>query len=349
MKLLRIFFIILALHIVGKTQAQEVHNSQYYVMPLYLNPANTGNSNYDFRGGLNIRNQWSNVTVPFTAQYMYGDVKIPVYFVEKSWIGLGASFLNDIAGDGIKSTYGGLSLAFHKIISRGNDLLWSSGITTQMINKSIDYQNIKFAEEWRDNSFNNSANRADLEGASSLFYLDLSLGTMLTYYYNTDQYSLGLSMSHINQPSESFYKLTNNLARKLTIYASGQKWINNGTLILYPSFTVDIQDGVAYAVLGSNIYKPYNLEKTKSVIFGLWYRTTEELIPTVGIEFTSFKLMTSYDVPITNKTYANRGGFEITLTYTVGYSNPIEQICKYQFLKPRKRGTGAIACPKFLE
>jgi type IX secretion system PorP/SprF family membrane protein len=349
MRLFKLLVIILLLHIVGKTQAQEVHNSQYYAMPLYLNPANTGNSNYDFRGGLNVRNQWGAVSVPFTAQYMYGDIKLPVYFGKRSWVGLGASLLNDIAGDGIQSTYGGLSFAFHKVISRGYNLLWSNGISTQLINKSIDYREFKRVNEWGNNLSNKTGDIVNLEGKSSFFYIDLSLGTKLTYFYNKDKYSLGVSMSHINQPSESFYNLTNNLSRKLTIYASAEKWINNKSLILHPSCTIDIQDGYIYAIFGSNVFKPYNLEKTKSIVFGIWYRTTEEIIPTVGVEFTNFKLMTSYDVPISDKTYANRGGFEITLTYTLGYSDPIEQLNKFQFLKPRKRIYGAIPCPKFIE
>lgn len=350
MRLLKILLIILALQfIVDELEAQEVHNSQYYSMPLYLNPANTGNSNYDFRGGANVRNQWSSVTVPFTAQYLYGDVKFPIYFIEKSWMGVGVSFLNDIAGDGINSTYGAASLAFHKIISRGNDLLLSGGITTQIINKSVDYQSLNFEDEWQDNGFNKGTGAGKLQGASSLFYIDIALGAKLTYYYNTDQYGIGMTVSHINQPSESFYKMTNNLSRKVTLYASAQKWINGGSIILSPSFILDIQDGIGYAIFGSNVAKPYNIGKTKSVLFGLWYRTTEEIIPTVGMEFDSIKLMASYDIPISNNTYRNRGGFEISLTYTIGYSNPIEQMCKYKFLKPRKKTTGAIACPKFLE
>lgn len=351
MKFIKILLILITVQgLLGQLKAQEVHNSQYYSMPLYLNPANTGSSNYDFRGGVDIRNQWSTVTVPFASQYLYGDVKLPIYFIEKSWMGLGVSFLNDVAGEGIKSTYGAASLSFHKIISRGNDLLLSGGVTTQIINKSVDYQNLNFADEWQDNDFNKGTGSGKLQGASSLFYLDLAIGAKLTYFYNTDQYSLGLSVSHLNQPSESFYKMTNNLSRKFSVYASATKWLGGGSFIVTPSLIVDIQDGRGYGIFGTNVAKPYNIGRTKSILFGLWYRTTEEIIPTVGMEFNSLKLMASYDVAMTDNTYKNRGGFEISLTYTIGYSNPIEQIFKYKYLKPRRRSrSGAIPCPKFIE
>lgn len=344
----KIILIILVFQLIyGGLKAQEVHNSQYYETPLHLNPANAGDSYYNFRGGLNIRNQWSTVSVPFTAQYMYADVRIPTLAIKKCWLGLAASFLNDIAGDGIKSTYGGLTLAFHKIASRKNNLVLSGGATVQMINKSVNYQNIKFAEQWKDNSFAGSALPANLGGASSLFYMDFSVGTKLSYYYHSDRYSIGLSASHINQPSESFYQMTNNMATKLTLNLDIMKWVNKGRLIINPSLAMDMQDGKYYGIIGTNILKPYNLDRTKSVIFGVAYRTTEELIPSVGMEFQNYKLMTSYDIPITGKTYSNRGGFEFTFTYTIGYSDPIEQIVRYKSLKAKKLKDKALPCPKF--
>lgn len=345
----KIILLILVFQLIyGGLKAQEVHNSQYYETPLHLNPANAGDSYYNFRGALNIRNQWSTVSVPFTAQYMYADVRIPTRIFKKSWMGVAASFLNDIAGDGIKSTYGGVTLAFHKIATRKNNLVISGGATVQMINKSVNYQNIKFAEQWRDNSFAGSALPSNLSGASSLFYMDFAAGVKLSFYSSKkDRYSVGFSASHINQPSESFYELTNNMATKLTFSADAMKWVDRGRLIINPSCTVDMQDGKFYGIVGTNILKPYNLDKTKSVIFGVAYRTTEEFIPSVGMEFQNYRLMTSYDVPLTEKTYSNRGGFEFTFTYTIGYSDPIDQIVKYKSIKAKKLTDKALPCPKF--
>lgn len=341
-----IFLFLLINALIYKVHAQEVHNSQYYAMPLYLNPANTGDSNFDFRSGLSVRNQWSTASVPFSAQYLYGDVKIPTKLIQRAWFGLGISLLNDIAGDGINSRYGALSLGFHKLISRGDDLLLSGGITTQIINKSVDYNNINFAQEWVDSKFEKGV-VGDLTGSSSMFYIDLSIGTKLTYFFNGNKYSIGVSASHINQPSESFYRLTNNLATKYSLYLESEFWIAERQLKFEPSLVLDMQEGETYLLGGFNILKPFNIRRSKCLILGLWYRSVVEVIPVVGLEFNKFKFIASYDVPLHDMTYRKRGGFEISVTYKTGYKNPIEQIRKYRFLKKQDIKRGAIPCPQF--
>lgn len=331
----------------GQLRAQEVHNSQFYSLPLFLNPANTGNSVYDVRAGIDYRNQWSSVSVPFSSQSVYADVKLPSYIVEGSWIGLGAMFLNDNAGEGLKSTYGGLSLAFHKSLTRGHDWILSTAVSLLGVNKSVDYMKLVFDDQWDGAVFNPSYMTGDLLESTSQWYADASVGAKITYYKERDIYSFGVSMSHINQPSESFYNITNNMARRLTLHGGMEKWFNRGNWMLNPYFVVDIQSYGTTALVGANFYNAINYNRSKSILAGLWYRTNNELVPSLGMEFDNIKVIASYDVPLTNKTYKSRGGFEISLTYTFGYSNPIEQLLKYKYLKPRKNRKGALPCPKF--
>ena len=58
-------------------RAQSIHFSQYYNAPLLLNPANTALlPENDFRIGMNYRNQWSVVPVPYNTFSAYGDLKV---------------------------------------------------------------------------------------------------------------------------------------------------------------------------------------------------------------------------------------------------------------------------------
>lgn len=352
MKRILVILLLVQLWTIG-VFAQEVHNSQYYSMPLYLNPANAGNSYFDFRGAVDVRNQWSTASVPFTAQYLYGDIKRATYFMEESWAGIGVSFMNDIAGDGLKSIYGAVTGAFHKAVSRGNDVIWSNGVTLMLVNRSVDYQALLTDDMWDEyaNTFRKQAMTGEYgRGIKSFFYVDLSIGSKLTYYDAKDSYSFGVSISHLMQPNESFYRyeVTNNLARKFTLHGDMRKSLmSGGEFFLNSSFVVDFQDSGVYALVGSNIERPYNYTKTKSFILGLWFRSTLDLIPSAGMEFNNYKIMASYDIPFSDKAYKNRGGFEISLTYTTGYMNPVEQICKYKYLKPVKHNKGSIPCPKF--
>lgn len=331
----------------GQLRAQEVHNSQFYSLPLFLNPANTGNSVYDLRAGIDYRNQWSSASVSFSSQSVYADVKLPSYFVEGSWIGLGATFLNDNAGEGLKSTYGGLTLAFHKSLSRGHDWILSTGVSLLGVNKSVDYMKLVFDDQWDGAVFNPSYRTGDILESTSMWYADAAIGAKITYYKKRDIYSFGISMSHINQPSESFYNITNNMARRLTLHGGVEKWFDRGNWMLNPYFVVDIQSYGTTAILGTNFYHALTYNRSKSILAGIWYRTSNEIIPSIGMEFDNIKLIASYDVSLKNSTYKNRGGLEISLTYTFGYSNPIEQLLKYKYLKPKKKRRGALPCPKF--
>ncbi len=344
----KLLFLILGVCFMGvQLRGQEVHNSQFYSLPLFLNPANTGNSVYNVRAGIDYRNQWSTVSVPFSSESVYADVKLPCYFIEGSWFGLGIMLLNDVAGEGLKSTYGGLSFAFHKSVSRGNDLILSTGVTAEIVNRSVDYQKLVFDDQWDGTIFNPGYQSGDYLGAASLWYLDMAMGTKLSYYQKMDIYSVGFSVSHIMQPSESFYEITNNLARKYTLHGGVEKWFDRGNWMLNPYFVLDMQSFKTSALIGMNFYNPFDYYRTKSFIAGLWFRTTKEAIPTVGLEFDNIRVIASYDIPFANNTYKSRGGFELSVTYTVGYTNPIEQLCKYKYLKPRKKRRGAIPCPKF--
>ena len=66
-----IFIMLLGVASFAKAQV-DPHFSQYYMHPLWLNPALTGAINGDYRVALIDRNQWSGVTNAFSTQGAYG-------------------------------------------------------------------------------------------------------------------------------------------------------------------------------------------------------------------------------------------------------------------------------------
>ena len=62
--------------------AQDIHFSQLHSVPVFLNPANTGILNHDFRVCNNYRNQWSKIDFPYHTYYLSVDGSvsaIPLY------------------------------------------------------------------------------------------------------------------------------------------------------------------------------------------------------------------------------------------------------------------------------
>ena len=56
--------------------AQDIHFSQFFASPVLVNPANTGNFNGVARLGLNYRDQWGSVSVPYQTFSTYADFAV---------------------------------------------------------------------------------------------------------------------------------------------------------------------------------------------------------------------------------------------------------------------------------
>ena len=73
----------------------DAHFTQYYMYPLFLNPALTGViSDGDVRGTAIYRNQWSNIATPFSTVGVSGDM-----LLQNNW-GLGINLLNQMRKHG---------------------------------------------------------------------------------------------------------------------------------------------------------------------------------------------------------------------------------------------------------
>lgn len=342
---------LLSLFGVLQVSAQRVHSSQFYAIPLLLNPALTGNSDYNLRGGLSYRNQWNSVTTPFVSQAVYLDGKLSTQLLSSSWIGIGGMIFNDKAGDGgLKTTQVMFASSLNKSLNAGNTLFVHLGLGLELINKSIDFSKLTFGEQWDDGAYNSDVDSGEEYTSQSLFYTDFSAGSMVTYFRGKSKYFMGLALSHINQPSESFYgeyNVINNLKRKFAWHGGVESRLSP-RLYMKPEIMFTTEKSASEWIAGTNFMMLYG-EKGNILHYGLWYRFTEDIIPTFGYEKNRLKLMISYDINVSELQTAssNRGGLEISLTYNHNYSNPREIRKLKRRQKVKKLGDKAISCPKF--
>jgi len=100
-------------------KAQDLHFSQYFNSPLFINPANTGFApDVDYRVGMNYRKQWASITTnPYRTMGLWGDVQLFNDRFDNGWVGLGGALLRDVAGSGgLTSTKGYGSIAYHQLV-----------------------------------------------------------------------------------------------------------------------------------------------------------------------------------------------------------------------------------------
>ena len=301
--------------------AQDVHYSQMYATPLYVNPAFTGNHECDFRAGVNYREQAASFTIPFKTYTAWGDTRLyPEFLKGRGWFGLGTHLYYDNAGNGdLKKVQGMFFAAYSQGFNADNSLYGSLGVGVGVTNRSVNVNNLLFDDMWNNDQlqWDYGFQSADISliKNSSIFYMDFNLGLSLHHMVNSQwMYEIGASVSHINTPVESFYGESgknNKVGRKYIGSATVQHLIND-RIMLKPEAYFIYQEGINETILGANMV--FGTAPVK-LYGGLWLRVVRDIIPVVGVEYNGFTLLFSYDINVSKQHYASQyqGGFEFSL------------------------------------
>lgn len=325
--------------------AQDVHFTQYFTSPLTLNPALTGLVPDDLRLAANYRSQWSSVSAnPYiTGTISYDMSMLRGKLPEGDALGIGILGLYDKSGTGgLQNTTVGLSLAYHKAFGRDRLQHLSFGFQTYMVQKSIDFQKLTFADQ-----FDNSTGLADFatkeaHTKADISYPDFNAGLM--YSGKVSEHGtayIGYSFYHLTQPVESFLSGTHQIHSRQTGFLGGSFEMNDHT-VLYASALYQTQASATEVVLGTAIgfiMNPgHDAEYTKNTIFylGAWYRYNDAFCPYVGLEWSKMRLGVSYDVNVSSFTPATSGlgAYEISLLF-FGAINKHEKGPAYNWSCPK--------------
>ncbi|MBO9658318.1 MAG: PorP/SprF family type IX secretion system membrane protein, partial [Chitinophagaceae bacterium] len=298
--------------------AQDMHFSQFMNSPLVTNPANTGFiPEGDYRLGANFRNQWSSVmAIPYKTMSAFGDVQVAER--ENSWVGLGGVIMRDVAGSGnLTSTkvYG--SVAYHQMLNLGS--LLSMGFNVGWSNKQINVTNLKFPDQFDGHFFDSHLPTSVALAANNISYLDIQAG--LNYAYFPDErtyFNVGFSTMHINRPRESFFDeqpgISNRIPVRHTAFVNGSFKLNE-QWIINPNSYFSLQAKSYEWLVGANARYNLSGDGENILIGGLYYRSSDAVIPMVGLGYKDFVFTFTYDATIsTLKNYNNsRGAFELSL------------------------------------
>ena len=309
-------FVILLLIFINQIQAQDVHFSQFSKTKSLLNPALIVNQNNDYHVHLQRRSQWSRVTVPFNT--------LALSFIAKKLYketSLGATFLNDIAGDSYFST-NGLNLAVANSFNSKNNSL-SVALLAGMYQRSVDFGGLIFVEE------------EDI-GNTNFTFFDIGVG--ISNYRKIDRNSsllVGMSAYHLNTPNQSLIASNEAfLQPKYILHATYNKTITSKIKIA-PTFYLSSQKQDRELIIGSGVfYKSTNFVDLKS---GVYSRMNDAIFVSFGLQKENLEVLVSYDINTSSLSNAsnNMGGFEFSVNY--GWS-----IIKGQEEVEQK------VCPKYL-
>ncbi len=318
--------------------AQDLHFTQFFNSPLTTNPANTGfipDGNY--RVGVNYRNQWASIPVPYKTMSLFADFQLLRDRLEYGWLGVGGVILRDVAGSGnLSSTKFFGSVAYHQLL--GMSSLLSVGFNAGSANKRVDITKLTFGDQWNGKFFDSQVPTGEPITQSGINYFDLQAGLNYAYFPTDNLYiNGGFSVQHVNKPRETFYKGNNQIERRYIGFLNASIKLNDD-VIVNPAGYYAMQAKSRELVLGTNV--AYNLsgDGEKQVYGGVYYRVNDAAAFLVGYQISNVKMMFSYDITTSQLAASNsrQGAYEIGIVYTGLYPNR-------SFISARR----ATICPSF--
>ncbi|MCE3296183.1 MAG: hypothetical protein K0R65_1897 [Crocinitomicaceae bacterium] len=307
----------------GLTFAQDVHWSQFFDNPVFLNPASAGNFKGTSRFHLQYRDQWRSVTKAFQTFSFSYDTRLR----DKPQFGLGFLVLNDVSGDGkFKTLEMQAAPSYTKILNRDSSDVLSFGAQIALNHRNFTFPNFYFDEQY--NGVNFDPNLPVTEELVTEKRTNLSLGFGAKYRHRFDRkksLETGLSAFNINQPNQGFYgdKVKRDL--RLCFFFNFDLKLKD-KLGLLPSVLFQKQGSYTEIIVGSRVkYTLKSEEKSyKAVYGGVFFRTSDAFYLNLGLDYNTWYFGLSYDVNISTLTPAsgNRGGFELVTRYVINRFKP---------------------------
>ncbi len=279
--------------------AQDPEFSQFYAVPLYLNPALAGTGNSS-RIILIYRDQWSLISRAYITYAVSFD-----QYINKINGSVGILFTGDRACNGIVVTNGFSAIYAYRI--NLNNFNVQAGVQASFFQKRVNWSELVFGDmlDPRYGLINISTNEI-IPNEPSVLYADFSFGLV---GYNENIFG-GFSIKHLAQPNVSFSD--NSYASKIPLRFT----IHAGTIMHFnknhqrESF---LSPDILYTQ--QNIFKQLNLGLYWSKSFFLagfrirhTFNNSDALIPLIGFRKKFYKITYSYDITISSLSVARTGG-----------------------------------------
>lgn len=292
----------------GCVVAQDPIYSQFYAMPMQLNPGFAGSA-FAPRMGVAYRNQWSGFS---NAYRTYGA------FYEQSLdrlnSGIGFNLQGDNAGNGIlKTTRFSAVYAYRLQIT--DELEVRLGAEAGLHQTNLDWDKLIFPDQIDPLGGIGTDNGEVRPEVTSKSNLDVSAGLLLL----SEKFYIGGAMKHLTSPSEGILLVNDNISRGLpplyVLHGGTELIVKKGNKLHPPSF---ISPNFLFVSQGP--YKQLNVGAYAgmgSIFFGGWFRHTfrnaDAAILMAGFREGVFKMGLSYDVTVSGLAGRSGGTFELTL------------------------------------
>ena len=331
MKKTKLIYLFLAFCSTLSLSAQDIHYSQFFNTPLYLNPALTGVSPAAQRFTSIYRSQWASVPVPYQTFSASFDQKIFHPLLGNGWLGVGGIFTHDKAGDaGLSWDEIEANVAYIRPLTDEHHL--SAGIRLGVTQRAFDPNKLTFGDQFTGDIFDNTQASLQAFTDTKTGFFDFSAGMTWFYknYASRTSSMIGLSFSHINQPDVGFENMAQvKMPTRLSVHGisrieiSDQLDMEINSMFQY----FNTKNKEYFLVVGGRYYFEDKNGETFNVGLAGGYRFEDAAIVYLSMGYKNWKATFSYDLntsPFKVATF-KRGGPEFSLQYLIFGLKPPEK------------------------
>lgn len=314
-----------------RSNAQDVHFSQFFNAPLVVNPANAGDIEDDQRFVLVHREQWRSTGNPFkTDAFSYDAPILGGRLGGGRYLGVGLNAFSDRAGSArFGDTQANLSVSY--AIRGGRESLVAFGLQGGYGQRSASFDGLRWDSQYNGAGYDPSLPTNENMPNSRFRFADFGAGMLAKgELKNGMRWKGGASVFHLTEPIVSLFGTgEDRLLRRFV--AHGELRIEGDRWIWLPKVFVAQQGASREINVGGLMHRRigvdsrYTTDKNSSALyFGCFYRVGDAVVPTVQFEWERRLVAAlSYDVsvgPLRNSTMY-RGGMELSVQWIGVFSD----------------------------
>jgi type IX secretion system PorP/SprF family membrane protein len=308
-----------------KVAAQDIHFTQFYMMPVLLNPSLTGHISGSYRINAIYRNQWSSITSG--GVYATPGLSFDMNFMQKNSknsFGGGIALAHDRSGGGdLQTSMILLSGAYHLSLGQSEKNFLSIGLQGGILDKRLDEGNLTFPDQIDPITGEVIGTTQTKFENTSINNFDLKAGATFSSYPSAKfNYMLGAAFMHLTKPEESFLgDAANKLPNRLALH--GQATIKlDEHFNLRPHVLYMTQADASELNLGLNF--GYQSNERLGLWVGAGYRNEGAVLFMGGFGYKGLSIGVAYDNDISDLN--SKGAYEIALGYVGNILRPVDPI-----------------------
>lgn len=325
--------------------AQDVHFSQYYAAPAYLNPALLGKRTAT-AVNINYRMQQVGVDMPLNVgQFTFSQ---PIYNNARMVKHLGtvaASVFQETAGlnNSLVTRGGHVTAAYNLYLDAPGIHTLSFGVQGGLIQRSIDISHFRWGTQYDPFFGYNSSFTSSYTGSQDQ-RVNASFNAGMVWYYNpaSSRFSpgkkfkafAGLGVMNINQPDLSLINEDPQVEPIMFQLHAGGEFSLNESFALLPNllikqqatlYSVNVGSYAGYTITSGNKLKDTRLQ----LLAGMWYRVQDSFIFSVGAGTGQYVIGISYDLNSRDFNYNTQGQPALELSLSINIGKPKAQPSKF--------------------